>query len=559
MKNILLQWRAELFVCVAVWLSASGVLAQSPPSIAKEPAGANVFVGMRVLLQVAASGTAPLAYQWQLNGLDIAGANATNLALPFAHPANGGQYRVEVSNAFGSVTSSIAVLNVVGPLVEWGYADAMTTYPPPQGTNFTAIAGSAWGDNFLALRDDGTVVDWGDSARAETNMPAGLSNIVGISTGRFHSLALQRNGTVVAWGDDSFGACDVPLGLSNVVAIAAGGGINYQECSFSLALETNGTVVSWGADPGQPDVPTGLCNVAAIAAGNNFALALKSDGTVTAWGDDELGQTDVPSGLSNIVQVTAGGWFSLALRNDGHVFGWGENYYGQTAVPTNLSNVVAIATGYYQSIALRQDGTVICWGDGGAYNDGASSPPYGLTNVVGIAGNVDYSFALLSDGPPYFTVSPFSQSVASGATITFTSFAVGPGPISYQWQFNGSNIGWATNENLVLTPVALTDAGIYQCVVSNPLASAASSPAALTVYRSTPWFEVSRSSLGFTNGGFDLSLQSLSGHGTIIIFASTNLEDWTPIFTNPPVLGTLKFRDPEAKNILSRFYRAVEQ
>ena len=100
-------------------------------------------------------------------------------------------------------------------------------------------------------------------------MPAGLSNVVAISGGSFHSLALKYDGTVVAWGDDSAGQIDVPAAaLSNVVAIAAGG-------FHSLALKSDGSVVSWGDNSaGQTAVPTGLTNFVAIAAGDLHSLAL---------------------------------------------------------------------------------------------------------------------------------------------------------------------------------------------------------------------------------------------------------------------------------------------
>jgi hypothetical protein len=34
---------------------------------------------------------------------------------------------------------------------------------------------------------------------------------------------------------------------------------------------------------------------------------------------------------------------------------------------------------------------------------------------------------------------------------------------------------------------------------------------------------------------------------------------WTPIFTNPPVSGSLSFMDPAAANGMARFYRVEEQ
>jgi hypothetical protein len=48
-------------------------------------------------------------------------------------------------------------------------------------------------------------------------------------------------GTVVAWGGNAFGESNVPAGLTNVVQV--GGGEN-----FSLALKSDGTVVAWGVN-----------------------------------------------------------------------------------------------------------------------------------------------------------------------------------------------------------------------------------------------------------------------------------------------------------------------
>ncbi|MDB4566786.1 hypothetical protein N9Z78_02175 [Akkermansiaceae bacterium] len=46
--------------------------------------------------------------------------------------------------------------------------------------------------------------------------------MVGIAAGNDFSLALKKDGTVVAWGNNGLKKCDVPSGLTDVLAIAAG-------------------------------------------------------------------------------------------------------------------------------------------------------------------------------------------------------------------------------------------------------------------------------------------------------------------------------------------------
>ena len=53
-------------------------------------------------------------------------------------------------------------------------------------------------------------------------VPTGLTDVVGISAGRDHSLALKKDGTVVAWGKNHSQQCNVPTGLTDVVGVSAG-------------------------------------------------------------------------------------------------------------------------------------------------------------------------------------------------------------------------------------------------------------------------------------------------------------------------------------------------
>jgi hypothetical protein len=252
----------------------------------------------------------------------------------------------------------------------------------PSANSFTAIA--AGGSHSLALKNDGTVMAWGDNYYSQATIPVGLSGVTAIAAGWSYSLALKNDGTVVVFGWGFYGEAAIPVGLSGVTAIAAG-------WSHILALKSDGTVVAWGDNQfGQTTIPAGLSGVTAIAAGGRHSLALKSDGTVVAWGDNTYRQTTVPAGLSGVIAIAAGGNHSLALKSDGTVVAWGDNGTGQTTIPAGLSGVTAIAAGSAHSMALKSDGTVVAWGDN---QFGQTTIPAGLSGVTAIAAGGPNSMA----------------------------------------------------------------------------------------------------------------------------------------------------------------------
>lgn len=82
------------------------------PTITTQPQSQTVAQGQNATFSVAASGSAPLSYQWTFNGANISGATASSYTVVSAKASNAGSYAAVVSNAFGSATSSTATLTV---------------------------------------------------------------------------------------------------------------------------------------------------------------------------------------------------------------------------------------------------------------------------------------------------------------------------------------------------------------------------------------------------------------------------------------------------------------
>ena len=88
-----------------------------PVSIASQPEDATVVLGGSTLFQMAATGTEPISYQWAQDGDAIADATDSTLTLTSVEATAGGEYKVTVTNAAGSVVSDTVTLTVESPPV----------------------------------------------------------------------------------------------------------------------------------------------------------------------------------------------------------------------------------------------------------------------------------------------------------------------------------------------------------------------------------------------------------------------------------------------------------
>jgi uncharacterized delta-60 repeat protein len=136
-----------------------------PPIITCQPLSRTNLAGSTVSFTVEAVGGVPLSYQWRrqgtnlLNAGNLSGVTTANLQIANAQLADAASYSVVVTNAYGSVTSSLAQLTVIvspGQFTRLGYS-------PETGFSFIfrdATAGQPYRIQRSPSLTEGSWTDW---------------------------------------------------------------------------------------------------------------------------------------------------------------------------------------------------------------------------------------------------------------------------------------------------------------------------------------------------------------------------------------------------------------
>lgn len=85
---------------------------EDAPEIVNHPTNSTVYETESVTFSVDVTGSDPLSYQWQFNGVSIPGATSATITLEDVEMSDAGDYRVIVSNTVGADTSNAAQLTV---------------------------------------------------------------------------------------------------------------------------------------------------------------------------------------------------------------------------------------------------------------------------------------------------------------------------------------------------------------------------------------------------------------------------------------------------------------
>ena len=139
--------------------------ASHPATITNQPVSQTVARGGGVTLTVAASGPAPLVYQWRTNAVNWPGKTNATLPLTNFQASDERRYDVVVSNGAGAVTSAVARLYLNAPLRFLNSASA--------GGRFSALLAGVTGSNYV-VQCSTNLVNW--TPIATNSSTSGLIN-----------------------------------------------------------------------------------------------------------------------------------------------------------------------------------------------------------------------------------------------------------------------------------------------------------------------------------------------------------------------------------------------
>jgi subtilase family serine protease len=477
-------------------ISSNGVLTvyAIPPFITTQPANQAVTVNGSASFSVTAGGTSPLSYQWSLNTTNIAGATNATLMLNNVQPGQGGAYAVLVTNNYGSILSSNATLTVQAAVLVgyWPFNEGSGTvlHDIINGDNGT-INNGTWGSGIIgsALSFNGsstyvgipstTNLNFGTnpfsvslwfSGNTRNSYPALLSNNPGgWESGSF---ALRYGNQ----GNDVFSVHWYPTDY-----ILESGTLNPNTWHNAVFLR-NGTNISLYIDA----VLTSVANVSAAAPINlgNGGNMLLGGNTWDGGNSYYLGsqeQLRIYQGtlsqqqITNLYTAIAPPTITTQPQSQAAMVG--------SSVTFNVVAASAVTPGYQWQF----DGTNITDATNATYMIPSVVQSNTGTYAVVVAnalGSVTSSNAMLTvfATAPSITNQPVNLTVTAASSATFSVIAGGTLPLSYQWNFDNTNIILgATNSTLTLTNVQFINEGDYSVTVTNAYGSILSSNALLVV------------------------------------------------------------------------------
>ncbi|MDM8564087.1 hypothetical protein QUF74_00365 [Candidatus Halobeggiatoa sp. HSG11] len=219
-----------------------------------------------------------------------------------------------------------------------------------------------------------------------------------LSAGTEHVCGIKDDKTLICWGNNEHNQTQAPSG--EFTQVGAG-------FYFNCGLKTDGNVVCWGRDNyGETSPPPG--KFIQMDTGGYHACALSADGNPVCWGSNDSGQASPPSGV--FTQLALGNSHSCGLTTDGNVKCWGDNSNEQSK---DMADMTYITAGYQTTCGIKTDGTASCWGESNGSYGYLSQIDFSVYGGDRISPNIE-SFLFCGLRADYSVSCPSTTSTPSG-------------------------------------------------------------------------------------------------------------------------------------------------
>ena len=531
-------------------IPTNGAPVNTPPSITVQPISQTNTIGANVSFSVTASGSAPLAFQWRFFGTNISGATTNPFSISNIQPTNAGNYTVVITNAFGSVTSSIATLTVnAAPLISSQPQSLSVNLGANAAFNVTAAGGTPlnyqWmfaGTNIPGAtaasytRTNAQTVDAGNYSVIVSNYAGSVTSAIAVLT-----VNVTPPGVIAQWNFNSL----VPDALTST-------GVSTPSVGTGTALLVGGATATFAGGDATLD-PAGSTD---NSGWNSSTYPAQGTGDRTRgvqFGVSTIGRQNIVVYWSTQDSNTGSKYSRLQYTTNGSTY---------VDFPTTTTNTITVFTAKTNSLAAIPGVNdnpnfairiVAEFESSATGNNNSNYVAAGTT--YGTGGTVRFDMVTISGVPivvgtaPTVTNQPASQLAAQGDNITFTVGADGTTPLTYQWWFNLANISSATNSSYTRSNVQPAHVGGYSVVVSNSAGFTTSSNAMLNLIVPQPVLTMPLAGVMQWQGLSNLSYT---------VQTSTNIAqtNWTTLGTAASVNATISFTNTPATNT-ERYYRVV--